>query len=147
MTYADKLKDPRWQKIRLEILNRDDWACQYCGDKETTLHVHHLCYAKSRNPWDVEHDALITYCEICHTLVEKFNVFGIQIIRIPNKNSGGVFYISFDVFGFSILLLKEKELNKVNYISDEVVLAMYERLQGLKSLYGNQSHTSADTVT
>ncbi len=26
--YASKLKDPRWQKKRLEILQRDDFACQ-----------------------------------------------------------------------------------------------------------------------
>lgn len=28
-TYAEKLKDPRWQKRRLEIFERDDWTCQF----------------------------------------------------------------------------------------------------------------------
>lgn len=27
MTYAEKLKDPRWQKKRLRILERDAFAC------------------------------------------------------------------------------------------------------------------------
>jgi 5-methylcytosine-specific restriction endonuclease McrA len=35
-TYGDKLKDPRWQKRRLEIFKRDEWTCQQCGDTETT---------------------------------------------------------------------------------------------------------------
>ena len=31
-TYFDKLKDPRWQKRRLEILNLNSWSCQDCGE-------------------------------------------------------------------------------------------------------------------
>lgn len=68
MTYSEKLKDPRWQKKRLEILKRDKWACQLCGCKERTLHVHHKQY--SGNPWDSRLEDLITYCSICHDVVE-----------------------------------------------------------------------------
>lgn len=68
MSYAEKLKDPRWQKMRLQVLERDEWTCTYCGDKTKTLHVHHLAYAKSGNPWDVGHDALVTLCKDCHHL-------------------------------------------------------------------------------
>jgi hypothetical protein len=25
--YSDKLKDPRWQKKRLQIMERDNWCC------------------------------------------------------------------------------------------------------------------------
>lgn len=79
-TYSEKLKDPRWQKLRLQVLQRDDFTCQYCGEKTKTLHVHHLCYPKSRNPWDVDDDALLTVCCDCHsidhyegfTILEKF---------------------------------------------------------------------------
>jgi len=35
--YKDKLKDPRWQKLRLEVLNDNNFTCQYCGDAETTF--------------------------------------------------------------------------------------------------------------
>ena len=38
-TYLEKLKDPRWQKKRLEILERDGWKCMACGEKEKTLRV------------------------------------------------------------------------------------------------------------
>jgi len=64
MTYSEKLKDPRWQKKRLKILERDDFTCTDCGDTESTLMVHHLKY--SGDPWEIEDKYLITLCEICH---------------------------------------------------------------------------------
>jgi hypothetical protein len=71
MTYGEKLKDPRWQKKRLEILQRDNWTCRYCGSDKHTLHVHHFKYFKE--PWDIENDKLITFCEDCHWLHETIN--------------------------------------------------------------------------
>lgn len=66
MTYLEKLKDPRWQKKRLEILERDKWTCASCGDKKSTLHVHHIFYLSKTEPWDVPSGLLITLCEDCH---------------------------------------------------------------------------------
>lgn len=71
MTYKEKLLDPRWQKKRLDILQRDEFSCQICKDKTTTLHVHHFSYEKSGNPWDTPDDDLITYCECCHCLATR----------------------------------------------------------------------------
>lgn len=65
-TYAEKLKDPRWQKMRLQVLEHDEWTCQWCANKEKTLNVHHFVYAKSGNPWDVDMADLTTLCEDCH---------------------------------------------------------------------------------
>jgi len=64
-SYKKKLKDPRWQKKRLEVLSRDGWCCQNCGDKTTTLHVHHKSYGR-KDPWDYPLITLITLCENCH---------------------------------------------------------------------------------
>jgi len=66
MTYQEKLKDPRWQKKRLEIMERDEFRCQYCGDDESTLNVHHYYYEKNKEPWDYNNDDLTTLCEDCH---------------------------------------------------------------------------------
>ncbi len=66
MKYSDKLQDPRWQKKRLEILNRDEWTCVWCCDSETTLHVHHLIYSPGVEPWDIPNKYLITICDNCH---------------------------------------------------------------------------------
>ena len=66
MTYSEKLKDPRWQKKRLEILDRDGWACRECGNAERTLHVHHTQYAERTDPWDYQDTCYVVLCDICH---------------------------------------------------------------------------------
>lgn len=70
-TYSEKLKDPRWQRKRLEIMERDEFSCKLCGDDQTTLNVHHCFYGKRRDPWDYDNDHLITLCEHCHGDVER----------------------------------------------------------------------------
>lgn len=65
--YQKKLLDPRWQKKRLETLQRDEWRCQSCGDKESTLHVHHTAYFPGCDPWDYPDILLITLCSDCHS--------------------------------------------------------------------------------
>ena len=65
-SYGEKLKDPRWQKKRLEILQRDNFTCRLCEDAENTLHVHHKAYRKNTEPWDYPDYIYITLCENCH---------------------------------------------------------------------------------
>lgn len=74
MNYSEKLKDPRWQKKRLEILNRDKWCCRACGDKESTLHVHHKYYITDREPWEYPDICLVSLCENCHQLQTSQNI-------------------------------------------------------------------------
>lgn len=62
--YLAKLRDPRWQRRRLAIFERDAWMCQRCSAKDVTLHVHHIWY--DGEPWDVPDEALLTLCETCH---------------------------------------------------------------------------------
>jgi hypothetical protein len=62
--YLEKLRDPRWQKLRLKIMERDHWACCACGAKDKTLHVHHWRY--SGEPWESPPEDLSTLCETCH---------------------------------------------------------------------------------
>lgn len=65
-TYAEKLKDPRWQKKRLTVFSRDSFTCRVCQDSENTLHLHHIKYTK-KDPWDEPDDNLRTVCEKCHS--------------------------------------------------------------------------------
>lgn len=65
-TYIEKLKDPRWQKTRLEIMQRDNFTCQCCGSKVDELQIHHIIYHKCVEPWEYDNNELITYCESCH---------------------------------------------------------------------------------
>lgn len=66
--YSEKLKDPRWQKKRLEIFERDNWACQICYDTKSTLAVHHRRYLPVTEPWDYPDELLVTLCENCHSM-------------------------------------------------------------------------------
>ena len=52
-------------------MHRDDWTCRFCGDKNNTLHVHHLTYLPNKEPWDYPEDFLITVCEACHKEEER----------------------------------------------------------------------------
>lgn len=65
-SYSELLRDPRWQRKRLEIMARDEFSCRYCQDGESTLNVHHLCYLKGADPWDYQDGELLTLCEQCH---------------------------------------------------------------------------------
>lgn len=65
-TYSDLLKDPRWQRMRLEVLNRQDFTCEECGSKDRTLHVHHTYYTKNTKPWEYPASSLRVLCEQCH---------------------------------------------------------------------------------
>ena len=67
-SYSDKLRDPRWQKKRLEILSRDEFTCHGCWDKTKTLHVHHLDYLSGKEPWEYPDEYFLTLCEDCHEL-------------------------------------------------------------------------------
>lgn len=69
-SYSELLLDPRWQKKRLQILQRDDFKCKICGEFMETLHVHHLKYTKV--PWDVEDKHLISLCTHCHNWIHSF---------------------------------------------------------------------------
>jgi hypothetical protein len=64
--YFEKLKDPRWQKKRLEILERDGFTCRICNDTKSTLHIHHIIYFKESEPWEYDDKYLITLCKTCH---------------------------------------------------------------------------------
>lgn len=65
-TYWQKLRDPRWQKKRLEIMQRDDFMCQNCFDSGSTLNVHHKTYTKGAEPWEYDEENFVTLCESCH---------------------------------------------------------------------------------
>jgi hypothetical protein len=60
-------QDPRWQQRRLEILQRDQWTCQRCGQREHSLQVAHLGYLPDWPPWELPPQQFCTLCRPCHT--------------------------------------------------------------------------------
>lgn len=83
--YSEKLRDPRWQKKRLEILERDNWRCQLCFDGESMLHVHHRRYIPSRDPWDYPESCLVTLCESCHESEKDYMNSAIDLLTAELK--------------------------------------------------------------
>lgn len=72
--YWQKLQDPRWQKVRLQVLERDGWKCRLCESSKETLHVHHDYYVSGRAPWDYPLSTYKTLCASCHEFVSKEEV-------------------------------------------------------------------------
>lgn len=86
--YSEKLRDPRWQRKRLEVLQRDEWHCQICFDGESTLHVHHRYYERGKDPWDYPDRALVTLCESCHEEESKYGAEAERGLLRTLKNLG-----------------------------------------------------------
>lgn len=138
-TYAEMLKDPRWQKKRLEIMQRDNFTCQHCGCKTNTLHVHHMNYRKTHKPWEYEDCELITLCDKCHdyehdeseslypTFLELKNTF---------KENGFSMSLLTSLIGYlcSICYEKDERCDR----ADEYVKAM---------IYGTQNYKDAVAAT
>lgn len=81
--YQKKLRSPKWQKRRLEILQQANWKCsnpacpswihqhsEYVkgsiGSEPPSLEVHHLYYKWGQEPWDYPDVAFLVLCEDCH---------------------------------------------------------------------------------
>lgn len=84
MTYSNKLRDPRWQKKRLTIFDRDGWCCKFCGSKDKNLQVHHVVYQKL-NPWEYPDYLYQTLCEDCHSERQAVTDRIVAAVRIAIK--------------------------------------------------------------
>jgi hypothetical protein len=67
-TYAEKLRDPRWQEKRLRLFDKAEWTCELCERvrPEEGLQVHHPIYLTGLNPWDYPDEIMMTLCDSCH---------------------------------------------------------------------------------
>jgi len=111
LTYAEKLKDPRWQKKRLKVFERDNWRCVYCNDENLTLHIHHERY-EGNNPWDTPDEYLKTVCSPCHEFLE--------IVKETDPN-----------VSVTVLTKIESEITKGNYLFGFVLQSDGETLVSL----------------
>lgn len=66
--YQELLRDPRWQRKRLEVMNRFNFRCAACKRGDRELHVHHRYYVTGRLPWEYPDSAFVCLCEPCHGL-------------------------------------------------------------------------------
>ena len=112
LTYSEKLLDPKWQRKRLEVLNRDEFKCCLCSDAKTTLHIHHKTYEKGKFPWQYELDNFQTLCKYCHVLAEFFKNEKETILIAKKIMYEEIDYICYDL------------LTKSNYINGFIAYDM-----------------------
>lgn len=79
MDYSALLQDPRWQKKRLAILERDGWTCTSCECETRTLHVHHRVAYDGRDPWDYDDSELQTLCWYCHGCLKDVRPGSVEV--------------------------------------------------------------------
>lgn len=118
MNYLEQLQHPKWQKKRLEILNRDNFKCQSCSSEIKSLHVHHFSYNK--NPWDVDNDYLITLCNDCHSDEEILKLRLFDVFKSISKNS---FVLYKDFFDILIQIYDNYDLDKSISVRDHFLKA------------------------
>jgi len=108
MTYKEQLLDPRWQKKRLEIFERDKFTCQICLDKKQTLHIHHKEYDKTYKTmaWEYKDYIYQTLCSDCHEALT------LHIIEHKNSNEFNVFKIRENGYVFIFIYSKGKIIIK-----------------------------------
>ena len=126
MTYKEKLLNPKWQKKRLEIFERDDYSCQCCGDKENTLNVHHRIYLKVENPWDYPNELLVTLCIDCHEEETTYtSVYISSIIEELKRKffSGDILDLAAAINGLDTKINSKKIVNAIFYLLNSLVFA------------------------
>ena len=78
----EKFRDVRWQKKRIEILERDGERCQGIDEngvqckktlKDEQLEIHHRNYT-TPDPWDEPSENLISLCRECHEKEKNANL-------------------------------------------------------------------------
>lgn len=131
MIYSEKLKSPKWQKKRLEIMNRDGFQCQMCFDTEETLTVHHKYYTKGKQPWQYDNECLITLCEDCH---ESVHFWEAEFKKYPER------YLNFPIFNnITDLRILAERINTIHKLEGDYAIKTITQLLtaysiGLKDL-------------
>lgn len=138
-SYFQKLKDPRWQKRRLQIFERDRWKCQQCLSDEKPLHVHHLFYPnilfddpkegtiiRKAEPWEAPDEALITICEGCHLESTELQDYQHALLQAVYR-----YVRPSELLGFSFFinrLFKEGRIKRVPHSFDDFELNVHESI-------------------
>lgn len=124
-TYREMLLDPRWQRTRLLVLQRDQWRCLHCGDTEATLHVHHTFYERDRAPWEYHPDSLVTLCASCHERITRDPDFVLRCVDgVRNQEEEAAFRAAID----------ELPLGRTAQEEPEALLAAIEAIRAARTM-------------
>lgn len=135
--YAELLKHPLWQKKRLEVLNRAEFACENCGARDKTLHVHHTYYERGLNPWEYSDVSLVCLCEECHKKAEA-------LLKELHRQLGN---IASQLDGVGRLLGYVKGIDIDSFPFVEIDVRTYEEAQGVADAWGLSPEVVIDALT
>jgi hypothetical protein len=134
MEYSQKLKDPRWQKKRLEIMQRDEFMCQRYYDSESTLNIHHFKYIKGKEPWDYDNNDLITLCEMCHRDESESRKYAetqlLEILKDKHFYSDHIVDLNFGLYYMDTLCCPELTMKALSW-----AMTNHEELEIIENKY------------
>jgi len=93
---AYMIKRPRLEKrlTRLEVFNRDQYTCQYCGKETRQLTLDHVIprYRGGQHTWE----NVVSACILCNRRKagKTPEEAGMRLIRHPSPPRGNIFFIS-----------------------------------------------------
>ena len=142
MAYGEKLKDPRWQKLRLQVFERDEWACRWCYAKKQTLAVHHLWYETEAEPWEATPESLLTVCESCHQSEydsrAKYEALLLEAIRRKGFSLVGLMYFKDGVDSLPINKLIDYQAAAIGLRMKDILLTEEQTARVIESITINQ---------
>lgn len=146
--YWQQLQDPRWQKRRLEIMSRDDFACANCCDQTSQLQVHHRWYAAGRMVWEYPDAALVTLCEECHkyeteaaAAAQDWETFLGLMFAVDRKNAGWCVFGMLEAAEHDMGLPKEQILATLLFAASHKMIS-----KSTIELWGDQVDAFKQTV-
>lgn len=129
MDFDKQYKHPKWQMKRLSKLDEvakdsDDNSpyCQWCGENDDQLHVHHIRYIKDRKIWEYNNEELLVLCGKCHRdahalqdeikdLMSQFQTWDCSLICVRNV----------------LLLMLELGFPSMDYVAELLIQVLYMR--------------------
>ena len=143
MAYGEKLKDPRWQKMRLEIFKRHGWACRWCHAKKRTLAVHHLWYETEAEPWEATPESLLTVCESCHQTEydsrAKYEALLLEAIRRKGFSFVGLMHFKDSVDSLLLNGMADYHAAAISLRINDILLTEEQTARVIKSIATLQS--------
>jgi hypothetical protein len=65
---VEKLDEESWRELRLKVLKRDDFICQYCGYRSEKFQIIHHA---DDNPDNNDESNLVTICQMCNVILHS----------------------------------------------------------------------------
>lgn len=131
MTYAEKLKDPRWIAFRNHYfhsycvrLDRDyDIPCEACGEDAGHWHLHHTRYEDSKEPWEYPLESMRLLCAECHREVHEVEKM-VRAWILTLKHAA-----LYEFAGFMRILMQAKSTSLASSVARQALYDLSERLR------------------